>query len=118
MHWTDNDKAMLASLWKAGLSSGKIAQRFGVSRSAIMGTINRMGLMGTERDIPANPVKPKPKPEPERHPVILVDLKKNGCLYAVTPDAARMHWFCNEPRLENSPYCKGHHVRCYNSRRT
>lgn len=45
--WTDSEKAALKRMWtQQKLGSGKIAAELGISRSAVMGQIGRMGLMG------------------------------------------------------------------------
>lgn len=52
--WTDEDKNTLRTLWLAGRGSGDIARHLGtVSRNAVMGMINRLGLMGRQGTEPA-----------------------------------------------------------------
>lgn len=116
--WTPERMKLLARLWKAGLSSNEIAKRFELSRAAVMGKVNRMNMMGIDRDATLKQKKQqakKKKPERvrKRHPVILIHLKPDGCKFAVTPDTVRLHWFCNEPSEEGSPYCRRHHAKCY-----
>jgi GcrA cell cycle regulator len=46
MVWTSERMATLESMWTAGSSSGEIARHLGgVSRNAVMGKVDRMGLM-------------------------------------------------------------------------
>lgn len=46
--WSEERKNTLRRLWKARRTSGEIAKHLGgVSRNAVMGMVNRMGLMGT-----------------------------------------------------------------------
>jgi hypothetical protein len=59
MAWTDERVGILKRMWSAGESSGEIAAVLGsVSRNAVMGKVNRLGLMGDaahnekRRDIP------------------------------------------------------------------
>lgn len=46
--WTEADKNLVRTLWARGTSSGDIASQlhFGPSRNAVMGMINRLGLLG------------------------------------------------------------------------
>jgi hypothetical protein len=44
MQWGEKEIIRLKQLWEQGFSSGVIAERFGVSRSAIMGRVHRLGL--------------------------------------------------------------------------
>jgi len=47
--WTKKRIALLSELWLCGYSSGECARRLGVSRSAAIGKINRLGLMRRDR---------------------------------------------------------------------
>jgi len=47
--WDDAAIALLSELWLCGYSSGECARRLGVSRSAAIGKINRLGLMRRDR---------------------------------------------------------------------
>ncbi|MGB7771853.1 MAG: GcrA family cell cycle regulator, partial [Pseudolabrys sp.] len=42
--WTTERVAMLRSYFNAGLSCAQIAQEIGVSRNAVIGKMNRLGL--------------------------------------------------------------------------
>lgn len=44
--WTEDLTGRVADLWNAGRSMGQISALTGVSRNAIAGKLNRMGLMG------------------------------------------------------------------------
>lgn len=66
MNWNDQDIALLAKLWAAGLSTRQIGHRLHYSNGAICGKINRLGLK--RGDVPAaKPVIVAPVPVP--HPV-------------------------------------------------
>jgi GcrA cell cycle regulator len=53
-HWDDAAIALLTELWMSGYSSGECGRALGVSRSAAIGKINRLGLM--RRDRPRMPI--------------------------------------------------------------
>ncbi len=44
--WSDEARQEIKALWSSGLTGNAIAQHFGVSRNAILGIVDRMGLMG------------------------------------------------------------------------
>lgn len=53
--WTDEARGLLGTMWAMGRSSREIATALatGVSRNAVMGMVNRLGLMGLGRPTPA-----------------------------------------------------------------
>jgi GcrA cell cycle regulator len=52
--WTDDRVGTLRAMWSRGQSSGRIADALGggVTRNAVMGKLNRLGLMGAVRTAP------------------------------------------------------------------
>lgn len=67
--WTDERIARLRGLWAEGDSASEIAAKFGggLSRSAILGKVHRMGLDRRQKRSPRSapiPRKPKPKRKP------------------------------------------------------
>jgi hypothetical protein len=44
--WRDDQIAELRRLWKQGLTGSEIAQSLGMSRGAVIGKLNRLGLIG------------------------------------------------------------------------
>ncbi len=62
MRWTEEKTDMLVLLWKQGLSASQIALRIGdVKRSAVLGKLYRMGMLGRARDrgaVQTLPLKP------------------------------------------------------------
>ncbi|MGA8974749.1 MAG: GcrA family cell cycle regulator, partial [Pseudolabrys sp.] len=55
--WTTERVAMLRSYFNAGLSCAQIAQEIGVSRNAVIGKMNRLGLSRGRRA--ASPAAPR-----------------------------------------------------------
>lgn len=45
--WTAGEVALVESLWMHGASATEIAERIGTTRSAVLGKINRLGLLKT-----------------------------------------------------------------------
>lgn len=59
--WTDERVELLKKLWQDGLSASQIARQLaGVTRNAVIGKVNRLGLSG--RATPSKPSKPKAMP--------------------------------------------------------
>lgn len=65
--WTDERKAELKKLWEQGYSSSLIASRFGMSRSAIMGAVRRLNLLGLNSRT-TRFAKPSGRPTPSEQP--------------------------------------------------
>jgi hypothetical protein len=58
--WNDAAIALLTELWLAGYSSGECARHLGVSRSAAIGKLGRLGLL--RRDRPKLPIMARRTP--------------------------------------------------------
>jgi GcrA cell cycle regulator len=129
--WPEDRRALLISLWEQDLSAAKIGERLGVTKNAIIGIINRMGLSGKRR--PVRQVKPKtqkpsrPRYFPSRrgqrafagilspavpalpslnHTII----EATGCRY---PYGNGPYTFCGHPKHEGSSYCPAHKKACH-----
>lgn len=75
--WNEARKQELIEMVNAGRSAGYIGKIFGVTRSAVCGKVNRMGmhLGGEKRNRPASVPKPKP---PKRRDVLGFAYHPNG----------------------------------------
>lgn len=58
--WNEQRKKIVTTMWNEGQSSTHIANTFGVSRSAILGLIHRLGLSNRRVVTPRAARKPKP----------------------------------------------------------
>jgi hypothetical protein len=136
-NWSDTRIALLTELWLSGVTGGEIGRQMGVSRSACMGKLRRLGLLRQDR--PRMPIvrraarvlksseqvskrpnkQPLPPPEPYRAPpppplpppgsYRLLDLRHNSCRW---PEGdGPIYVFCGRPQAPNSSYCSEHHVR-------
>jgi len=61
--WTDEQIRRLGELWTQGVSAGEIGKRIGLSRSAVLGKLSRLGLLGMLR-----PTLPRPEPDRSAKP--------------------------------------------------
>lgn len=62
MAWTDNRVELLRSLYADGLSASQIAWELGVTRNAVIGKVNRLGLVRRGKT-PVRSLKRKPDSE-------------------------------------------------------
>lgn len=66
--WTSDRIGLLKRLWTDGLSCSQIAAELGgITRSAVIGKVHRLGLAGRANPSLADPTKPRPKkPRPRK----------------------------------------------------
>lgn len=128
-NWTDKKLSLLKKFWTEGKTAAAIAQRLGVSRSAVLGKIFRLRL-----------VPPAQKPEPTRAsaPLLrrkapqfgaesqertikrgktLLELTNGSCRWPIGDPAKKSFHFCGEPGADleqGIPYCERHRLRAYN----
>lgn len=118
--WTDERNAKCVKLWNDGLSAAEIAVRLGggLSRSAVLGKLHRLGLSGRDARLTSavrkkaakraratqlgkraaeNASQAQPKPQPKQSPMKAVWAKEppkekmpNEDVFAVRPDAKRL----------------------------
>ncbi len=136
--WDHQSAEALKAMWAQGLSlteiSGKLTTALGrtITRNAIMGKVDRLGLSKTNRLAPAEPKipgKPGPKPKvpesptfkapppPDAYkpaPEILVgtvrpeELRGFHCQWPVGQPEAPDFMFCGREKVEGRPYCACH----------
>jgi len=125
--WTDAAVDRLRVLWSEGHTGSHVATLMGggLTRSAVIGKIHRLGMSGQRRPRVAPvriykrvrapvarraytpPVKPA-RPPPRVFRLTLMDLLPWHCRW---PQGERAPYtFCGEPRVEDSSYC-GPHTR-------
>lgn len=136
--WDEQSATALTAMWREGLSLTEISTRLTtqlgrrVSRGAVMGKVDRLGLSRTNRLAPAEPKipgKPGPKPKfpiptqfkapppPEAYkpaPEILpgtvrpLDLGPCHCRWPVGDPGSDDFLFCGRGKVEGKPYCPDH----------
>ena len=138
MEWNDSRVAELTQMWREGFSASQVARQLGgVSRSAVIGKIHRLGV--SARSGPSRPrasggrpqavARPRSRPSPsgERRwvapsaprpspvetfeafaTVTVLTLTETSCRWPIGhPDQAEFG-FCGQARAGKSPYCQGH----------
>ena len=134
--WTTERVAMLRSFFNAGLSCAQIAQEIGVSRNAVIGKMNRLGLSRGRRTAAAG----TPRAASPRRPHVLTQRLALKALFAAEPvvtdvvspepcslfnlTARKCRWpigsvgtpdftFCGNATADGVSYCTGHARMAY-----
>lgn len=138
--WTAERVGRLVELWRAQASATKIAESLGggVTRSAVVGKLHRLGLMrdaagrrdaradGARRSQDKQRRQPRPS-APSGLPIVpaaavrpcpvvprLVGLERLGPQHCRWPyEVAGETAFCGHPAQAGGPYCPDHHRRAY-----
>lgn len=138
--WSDERVLKLREFWDRGLSTTVIGARLGVSKGAVCGKVNRLGLSrGIARSGKAKSqkVKENAKPmrreecsEPRRHDdyrsppedlprpevqLLTADLEDHHCRYPYGDPKGEDFTFCGRERIPLLAYCEAHARRCFTS---
>lgn len=139
MEWTEERIEALTKMWREGLSASQVARQLGgVSRSAVIGKVHRLGIAG--RDAPSRPhnlggrpsVRVRataggvrrasaparaPRPSLPAAPRVAFEvhatanihtLSEHGCRWPIGEPDQDGFGFCGRSRLGASSYCAGH----------
>ena len=127
-NWTDKKLALLKKLWTEGKTAVAIAQRLGVSKSAVLGKVFRLRLTPPDQNPePAAACSPMlrrkgPRFEAEsqdlatRRGKSLLELTNESCRWPIGDPAKRSFHFCGESGADLAqgiPYCERHRQRAY-----
>ncbi len=136
MDWSEERIEALTRLWREGLSASQVARQLGgISRSAVIGKVHRLGIAG--RDAPSRPHalvgrhagRPRASaggvrrptaprsPRPAVLPRVVFEAPATATIHTLTPHGCR--WpigepdqagfgFCGRLRAGVGPYCAGH----------
>lgn len=115
--WNEQRKKIVTTMWNEGQSSTHIANTFGVSRSAILGLIHRLGLSNrrvvtpraarkpkapTKFNFASNKAKADPKPsDPYVHRETIVTPEHERVTFEALDQFDKR---CRYPHGENPPY--------------
>jgi GcrA cell cycle regulator len=140
--WADEKTAQLRKLLDDDMSAAQIGRALGMSRSAVLGKLNRLGLSR-----PRTPAKPKALRTPRRQfsvnytaqstpmpptapetfiasaefdaaiPVeqrrTLMQLNDSICRYPIGDVGSAEFFFCGGDTQDNPPYCRFHSKICF-----
>jgi GcrA cell cycle regulator len=97
--WTSERIELLKRCLHAGLSCGQIAREIGVTRNAVIGKMNRLGLS-------------RPK---DWRGCTLFELSQGKCRWPISNPGAEDFCFCGNEPVKGLPYCLGHARIAYRS---
>jgi len=134
MDWNDERTATLRKLWLEGLSASQVARQLGgVSRSAVIGKVHRLGI--TVRDVPSRPRastrtagRAQPRSRPVREPAAatprpalrlvelaemtptstILALSTHSCRWPIGNPDANDFGFCGREKTARGSYCDDH----------
>ena len=134
MDWNEDRTATLRKLWLEGMSASQVARQLGgVSRSAVIGKVHRLGI--TVRDVPArqrNVVRTASRAQPRARdvreltsaarPVIrytapvvemtatsrILGLETHSCRWPIGDVDSHDFGFCGRDKTARASYCEDH----------
>lgn len=134
--WSEAEQAKAIKLYTEGYSATQIGAHLGRTRNAVLGRLNRSGVVGQKKGPrPAKPPQPlaaKPKrtysaprsetpPDPEGVKLLSTEVWNplpgtepvelehvTGCRWPLGSIEDGTFCMCNEPRVGNSSYCGTH----------
>ncbi len=108
MSWNDEKVDKLKELWGKGNTASQIAQIIGdVSRNAVIGKANRLGLSKKN-----NTVKIDPNVNKTAHISVLVP-NMSGCKWPIGHPGDEDFYFCGKEIIPGKPYCGEHCLTAY-----
>lgn len=122
--WTPELISRLQDFWEKGFTCKEIADALGnnITRSAVMGKVDRLKLSRWRHNTELAIRPPRPKKPPS--PLIVAVALELGPLLAIGPlgDFAGCRYIagdpwgdfqcCGHPQIDHSPYCSFHHPVC------
>ena len=134
--WTTERVVLLKNCFNAGLSCAQIAQEIGVSRNAVIGKINRLGLSRGRSAVISRPRGGAPTRAPRvltqrqallalfasepvvadvvsAEPCSLLDLAPGKCRWPIGGVGISDFTFCGNTTAAGMSYCAGHARKAY-----
>jgi len=126
--WPDKKLSLLKKLWTEGKTAVAIAQRLGVSKSAVLGKVFRLRLTFPAQEpqptAASSPILrrkgqqfgPEPQDVTIKRGKSLLELTNETCRWPIGDPAKVSFHFCGEPGADleqGIPYCERHRQRAY-----
>ena len=115
MAWTDETVDVLKALWGDGRSAREIAGRLGMTRNAVIGKANRLGLSHKSRPQAARK-EPAPRVSEHGQPMSPLELTERMCRWPIGHPGDADFRFCGNQRVPSRPYCEQHCMMAYRGR--
>lgn len=117
--WPEEKKERLSELWAKGHLAREISDMMDITKGAVVGQANRMGLAARRAGFLP---KPAPAPVSASEPassapsgaVHLLDRTDQQCKFPLwAHDEAPTMMYCGQLRMHGQSYCKAHCLLCY-----
>ncbi len=113
MTWTDERIAILEEMWCAGRSAREVAEILGVTRNAVIGKANRMGLVHNSGSSGGNG---SARAERRKRPTSPAELTERMCRWPHGHPGDPDFHYCGARRVPGRPYCEEHCMIAYRGR--
>jgi len=104
MSWTDSQVDELRKLWDGSHTAAQIGRMLGVSKNAVIGKANRLGL---------SPKRGERQKGPQLVATSPVLSTPRSCAWPVGDPMKADFRFCGAPVVEGKPYCQDHCAVAY-----
>ena len=127
--WTDKNVKKLTTMWNKGKTAANIAESLGgVTRNAVIGKANRLGLDKRPSPIKKTDAKKTAKPTKFEATVkkskkdsakvadksfSILDIKENMCRWPLGDPKDDDFHFCGKHAVDGCSYCEGHATEAY-----
>jgi GcrA cell cycle regulator len=114
--WTSERIELLKRCLYAGLSCGQTAREIGVTRNAVIGKMNRLGL-SRPKDVIGRQLEQRRAAIPiyNGRGCTLLELSQGKCRWPISNPGAQDFCFCGNEPVKGLPYCPGHARIAYRS---
>jgi GcrA cell cycle regulator len=114
--WTSERIELLKRCLYAGLSCGQTAREIGVTRNAVIGKMNRLGL-SRPKDVIGRQLEQRRAAIPiyNGRGCTLLELSQGKCRWPISNPGAEDFCFCGNEPVKGLPYCPGHARIAYRS---
>ncbi len=107
-YWTKKKVEKLTKLWEKGVSAREIAEKLGeVSRNAVIGKANRLGLSKKSSKVS------KSTEEKKVIDISVLVPNMSGCKWPIGHPGDEDFYFCGKEIIPTKPYCGEHCIIAY-----
>ena len=111
--WNEDRLVMLRELWAEGVSVTQIGRALGVTRNAVVGKAQRLGLPRRRSPIP-EVAAPAVKGRRRALQEVAEQWARTRCSWPIGDPQNSGFRFCGAPVSDGRPYCEEHCEQAYN----